>query len=217
MVPSREQEERLLEAVREGSREAAGGLFELHRLRLARIVHLRLDQRIRPRVDPADVLQDTYLVMSRRIDEFLAGSEVSFFVWLRFLAVQKVTDVHRQHLGALKRTASREVSLDIERLGQSSADVLARQLLADSSTPCRKAMQAELRDKLLGLLQDIPELQREILVLRHLEQLTIREVAEILQMNESSVSTRHVRALMKLKCVLGKHDDFRDLLPPSFG
>jgi RNA polymerase sigma-70 factor (ECF subfamily) len=154
------------------------------------------------------VVQDTYLVMSRRIDEFLEGADVSFFVWLRFLAVQKVIDLHREHLQALKRDAAREVVME----HPSSADVLATHLLLKPSTPCEKAIRSELRDKLSRILEEIPEHDRDILVLRHFEQLTNREVAETLQMNESTASTRHVRALAKLKSLLLQHAEFRDLL-----
>jgi RNA polymerase sigma-70 factor (ECF subfamily) len=188
-----------------------GDLFEHHRERLLRVIHVRLSPRLRQRVDTADVLQETYLVASQRIDEFLHQQQVSLFVWLRFLAVQKVVDLHREHLQALKRSIAREVEVE----HASSAQVLA-DLISETSTPCAKAIQMELRDRLAQIIEGIPEIDHHILLLRHFEQLTNREVAETLGMNESSVSTRHVRALGKLKSLLLQHDEFRDLLSQDF-
>ncbi len=204
-------EEELLTSLRCGNRTVVGDLFELHRERLLRVIHVRLNPRLRQRVDTADVLQETYLVASQRIDEFLSQDEGSLFVWLRFLAVQKVVDLHREHLQALKRSIAREVGME----HASSAQVLAN-LIATTSTPCAKAIHAELRDRLTQIIEEIPEIDRNILLLRHFEQLTNHEVAETLGMNQSSVSTRHVRALAKLKSLLLQHDEFRDLLSQDF-
>jgi RNA polymerase sigma-70 factor (ECF subfamily) len=206
-----EREATLLTSLRCGNRAAVGDLFELHRERLLRVVHVRLSPRLRQRVDTADVVQETYLVASKRIDEFLSQQEGSLFVWLRFLAVQKVVDLHREHLRAMKRSMAREVGAE----HTSSAQILAN-LIATTSTPCAKAMRGELRDRLTQVIQEIPESDRNILLLRHFEQLTNQEVAETLKMNQSSVSTRHVRALVKLKSLLIQHDEFRDLLSQDF-
>ncbi|MEZ6129083.1 MAG: sigma-70 family RNA polymerase sigma factor [Planctomycetaceae bacterium] len=206
----------LLDAIRRGDSEAVGDLFELHRQRLLRMVHLRLDSRVRQRIDATDVLQETFLVMSRRIQEFLDGAGGSLFVWLRLLAAQKIVDLHREHLQAQKRDASREVSIFEQRMTRSTSDLLATQLVIHSSSPSQKVMKAERRTKLSEMLMEIEELDRDILVLRHFEQLSNREVAETLEMNESSVSTRHVRALIRLKELLRGHEEFGDLISGQF-
>lgn len=205
-------EERVLQMLKDGNRQVIGELFEIHRARLLRVVHLRLNPRLRQRVEPADVMQETFLIASNRIDEFLRQDRFSFFVWLRFLAIQKVVDCHREHVGTLKRSIAREVTIE----HPSSAQLLANNLLAKPSTPCEKAMRVELRDRLTQVLEEIPDLDRDILVLRHFEQLTNQEVAETLKMNPSTVSTRHVRALGKLRGLLVRHSEFRDRLSEDF-
>jgi RNA polymerase sigma-70 factor (ECF subfamily) len=150
--------------------------------------------------------------MARRIDEYVNNGNASFFVWLRKLAVQKIIDVHRRHLVAERRDVRRNVSLEFGPAAAGSSALLARQLLAHSSTPCRKAVKAELRRRLIELIESLSSIDRDILVLRHLEQLSNQEIAETMCMNASSVSTRHVRALTKLRGLMQQRDEFRDLV-----
>jgi len=214
-IMNHDREDLLLRAVQRDEEGAVGQLFELHRERLARMIRLRLDKRIQHRIDTFDVLQETYLVVSRRIHEFLVRREVSFFVWLRGLAMQKIVDLHREHLVTNRRDVRRERSLQTVQRGEDSSAVLARQLMANSSTPCGRASRGELLNVLMEMLAALPELDRDILVMRHLEQLTNREVAEALHMNVSSVSTRHLRALGKLKGLLTSRPEFQDLVSRS--
>src|SRR6516165_367259 len=171
-----------------GDRQAQADLFAVYRDRLWRMVHLRLDRRLQGRLDPEDVLQETYVVFMQRFAEYAAHPEFPFFLWLRGLAGQKLIDLHREHLGAKMRDAAREVSLYRGALPQASSVSLAHQLLGRLTTASQAAMRAELQLKVQEALNSMDPMDREILTLRNFEMLNNEETAQVLGLTKSAAS-----------------------------
>jgi RNA polymerase sigma-70 factor (ECF subfamily) len=192
----------LLERLRAGERAAVGDLFELHRERLWRMLFIRLDRRVARRVSADDVLQEAFFDISNRIDEYLEQSAVPFYVWLRFLTLQRLRMIQRAHLGARMRSVSQEVSLAGDGVALASSDSIAGQLVSHMTSPSQAVMRRELRDKLRAALDEMDPLDREVLALRHFEELSNSEVAEILRISKDAASKRHVRALIRLRGIL---------------
>jgi RNA polymerase sigma-70 factor (ECF subfamily) len=166
------------------------------------MVALRLDARLHGRIDPSDVIQETYLEASARLAEYLRNPSMPFFLWLRFLAGQKLVTLHRHHLGRQMRAAGREVSLYRGRSPEASSATLAAELLGHEIRPSEAAIRAELKVRVQEALDGMDPLDREILALRHFEQLTLAETAQVLKITESGACRRHMRALKRLKEIL---------------
>jgi RNA polymerase sigma-70 factor (ECF subfamily) len=203
-------EDDLLRRAKDGDAGARAALFERHRDRLRAMVRLRLDRRLSGRVDPSDVLQEAFLDYARRFDEYAAAPAAPFFVWLRGLAGQRLVDVHRQHLGARARDAGLEVSLYRGALPQASSASLAQHLLGRLTSPTRAAVRAELQVRLQEALNALDPLDREVIVLRHFEELTNVEAAEVLGIQPAAASKRYVRAFRRLKEALDACPGFFD-------
>ncbi len=189
----------LLDRLRGGDGDALGELFMLHRDRLWRMLYVRLDRRLARRVSPDDVLQETFLDVSRRIGEYLADPTVPFYIWLRFLAVQRMQILHRAHLGAQMRDAGREIALPEAGAPPASAESMAGQLVSQMTSPSQAAIRQELQERLRRALEVMDPLDREVLALRHFEELSNDEVAQVLKISRDAASKRHVRALRRLK------------------
>jgi RNA polymerase sigma-70 factor (ECF subfamily) len=185
-----------------GDRQAWSDLLAAHRARLRRMVTLRLDRRLRGRVDPSDVIQEAYLDATAGLAEFAARGEMPFFLWLRWLAGMKLNAVHRRHLGCQSRDAAREVALDRAACPQATTAALAAQLLGRQTSASQVAIRLERRARLREALDAMDPLDRDVLVLRHFEELTNAEAALTLSLQESTASKRYVRALRKLKDIL---------------
>ena len=168
------------------------------------MVELRLDPRVRGRIDASDVLQEAALEAFERLENYLGDPKLPFFLWLRFLTSQKVLALHRQHLGAQRRDARREVRLQRGPWPEASTAALANQLLGKLTAPSQAAVRAEGKQRLEEALNDMDPLDCEVLVLRHFEQLTNVEVAKELGLDESAASKRYIRALRKLKGLLDR-------------
>jgi RNA polymerase sigma-70 factor (ECF subfamily) len=210
MSSSVETEERLLQLLNEGDESALGELFGLHRKRLWRMVNFRLDPRLSGRVDADDVLQEAYLDAAKRIRHFLDNSSMSFFVWLRQIVLQTMIDVRRHHLGAQMRDANREVSLHRARSPDATSISMAAQLLGHLTSPSQAAMRAEMATRLEQALESMEPTDREVLALRHFEELTNSEVAEVLDIKQKAASIRYVRAIARLKDILEQIPGFFD-------
>lgn len=192
----------LLERAAAGDQHALGELFERHRSRLRRMIQIRLARRLKGRVDPSDVLQETYLELSRSLADYLRDPQLPFFLWLRYLTGKRIQALHRHHLGTHMRDARREVSLEQGAMPIASSESLAAQLLGRLSTPSQAAMRAELRRHVQEALDAMSLLDREVLALRHFEQLSNAETARVLGITEAGASNRFVRALKRLKSIL---------------
>jgi RNA polymerase sigma-70 factor (ECF subfamily) len=191
-------EDDLLHRACAGDAAALAELFGRYRERLRRMIRVRLDPRLGRRVDPSDVLQEAYLDASRRLGEFAARPAVPFYVWLRALTGQRLVDTHRRHLGAQQRDAGREVPLGAAGPAASSQS-LAEQVLARLTSPTAAAVRAEVCDRLRAALDALDPLDREVLVLRHFEELNNNETALVLGLDKSAASKRYIRAVRRLK------------------
>ena len=183
-------------------------LFVRHRDRLRRMVRLRLDRRLLGRVDPSDILQEAYLDIVQRAEAYLADPTMPPFLWLRFLTAQKLVEMHRRHLGAQLRDAGREISLHRGALPQAESASLAHQLLGRLTSASQAAVRAELQTRLQVVLNGMDPIDREVLALRHFEELSNAETAEVLGLHKSAASNRYIRALKRLREIL-------DALPSS--
>jgi RNA polymerase sigma-70 factor (ECF subfamily) len=199
MTADRRTDEELLQAAQAGDGDALAALVERHRGRLERMVRLRLDRRLQGRVDPADVVQEAYLALRGKFPRYAAAPRLPFFLWLRLEVGQKLVDVHRFHLGAQMRDAGQEVSLHQGALPPVTSLSLAEQLLGKVTTASQAAMRAELNLRVQEALYSMDPHDREVLILRHFEELSNAEAAQVLGIKPSAAVNRYVRALKRLK------------------
>jgi RNA polymerase sigma-70 factor (ECF subfamily) len=192
----------LLARAAAGDARAVGALFGRHQDRLRRMVQLRLDRRVQGRLDPSDVLQEAFLEFSRALADYLRNPSMPLYLWLRCLTGRKLQALHRRHLGTRMRAAGREVAPGAGTLPQATSESLAAQLLGRFTTPSQAALRAELRARIQEALGGMEPLDREVLALRHFEQLANSEVAQVLEISEAAASNRYVRALKRLKKIL---------------
>jgi RNA polymerase sigma-70 factor (ECF subfamily) len=200
----------LLQRAGDGDAEALGDLFSQHRERLRSMVQVRLDRRLQGRIDPSDVLQESYVEVARALAAYLKDPVLPFFLWLRMITGRKLQALHRRHLGAKSRDAGREVSLYRGALPQASSVSLAAQLLGRLTTPSVAAVRAELQVRIQEALNSMDETDREVLALRHFEQLSNAEAAQVLGLSEQAASNRFVRALKCLKGILSSTPGFSE-------
>jgi RNA polymerase sigma-70 factor (ECF subfamily) len=210
MTDDTRETEELLRRAKAGDGRALAELFERYRLRLRQMVRLRLDRRLHGHIAPSDVLQETFLDLARRFPEYAKQSAVPFFLWLRGLTGQRLIDVHRQHLGAQMRDAGQEVSLYRGALPQASSASLAAQLLGRLTSPTQAAVRTEMQLRLQDALNAMDSLDREIVVLRHFEELNNAETAAVLGIQKSAASKRYIRAIARLKQTLDAIPGFFD-------
>jgi RNA polymerase sigma-70 factor (ECF subfamily) len=185
-----------------GDKAALAQIFDLYRLRLRRIVNFRLDRRIYGRVDPDDVLQEAYLNAQLRMKSILADRAETLFIWLRKILNQTLCDVHRRHLGTKKRTAKRDVSIHGGWSTESTSAALALHLAGTLTSPSQAALRTEMAAQIDAALATLSPVDREILALRHFEELSNGEAAQVLGMTTQAASMRYVRALTRLREVL---------------
>jgi RNA polymerase sigma-70 factor (ECF subfamily) len=185
-----------------GDLNALADLFARNRNRLRRMVRLRLDRRLQGRVDPSDVLQEAQLDVLRRAGEYAAEPSVPPYLWLRWITCQRLLILHRHHLGTQMRDAGQEVSLHHGAIPQATSVSMAELLLGRLTSPTRAAQRAEMRRKLQDVLNGMDPIDREVLTLRHLEELSNSETAQVLGLEKAAASNRYVRALKRLKEIL---------------
>jgi RNA polymerase sigma-70 factor (ECF subfamily) len=193
---------RLLERARGGDLGAVNDIFARHRDRLRRMVELRLDWRLQARVDASDVIQDAFLDVARRLPDYLQNPTLPLFVWLRLVVAERLAALRRHHLGTHMRDAGREVSLQGGAMPPASSAALAAQLLGRHTSPTQAALRAERVLRVQEALNALEPIDREILALRHCEQLSRAETAQVLGIQEAAAAQRYVRALKRLKAVL---------------
>jgi RNA polymerase sigma-70 factor (ECF subfamily) len=187
----------------EGGSNALPELFSRYRERLERMVEFRLDPRIRMRIDPADILQDAYLEIARRLKDYASAPRVSCFVWMRQQTMQVMIDSQRRQFRE-KRNPLREVTAGYQQSAEGTSIAIARYLIADMTSPSQAAEKAEEWERVKTALQSMNEIDREVLALRHFEMLDNREVAEILGLSITAASNRYVRAAARLGEILRK-------------
>jgi RNA polymerase sigma-70 factor, ECF subfamily len=191
----------LLAQVRAGDETALGLLFELERPRLMRMVELRLEPSLRRRLDPLDVVQEAWLDAVKRFPSWCKQLELPFHVWLRLVTGQALTQAHRRHLGAHMRDAQREAGAPESRPSISAIHI-AEAFVTSATTPTRAVQRDELRARVLAALEELDQMDREIVALRHFEGLSNEEAALELQIEPAAASKRFLRALVRLKPAL---------------
>jgi RNA polymerase sigma-70 factor, ECF subfamily len=202
--------EALILRVEGGDEAALCELFARYRDRLRRMVKLRMDRRLQGRLDASDVLQEAYLDVAKRAAEYRENSKMPVFLWLRLITGQRLMALHRQHLGAQMRNVGQEVSLHRGALPPASSISIAALLLGRITSPTRAARRAEMQERLQDILNAMDPIDREILTLRHFEELGNGEAAQVLGISKSTASSRYIRAVMRLKKELAGVPGFFD-------
>jgi RNA polymerase sigma-70 factor, ECF subfamily len=185
-----------------GDSQSWEALMDQSRPRLRRMVAFRLDHRLQGRVDPSDIVQDAYLAAWQDLDAYVRRPELPFFLWLRGIAGNTLRELHRHHLGTQMRDPRREVSIYGGSPAESTTAALAAHLLGSVTRASEQAARAELRLRLQDVLNSMDALDREVLALRHFEQLSPAETAEVLGIKEKAAAMRYIRALRRLKELL---------------
>jgi RNA polymerase sigma-70 factor (ECF subfamily) len=194
------QTEGLIERAADGDEAASEQLLSHHRQRLRRMVAVRMDRRLLTRVDPSDVVQEALAEAARKLPQYLLQRPLPFYPWLRRLAWERLVKLYQRHIAAGKRSVTRETC---GPLPDESALELARCVLAPGPSPSDQALLAELRGRVKDALAQLSERDREVLVLRYLEQLSTAEIAAVLGATTGSIKVRHLRALERVRNLLG--------------
>jgi RNA polymerase sigma-70 factor (ECF subfamily) len=191
----------LLDLARAGDRRAENQLPLRNRHRLKTMIALHLDPRVAARIDPSDVVQETLLEAHRRLPDYLESEPIPFYSWLRQIAWDKLVHLQQQHLLTKRRSVTRE-KLKAAVLSDDSIALLARRLAANDPGPHHRLVRAEQRARVRAALEQLAAADRELLVLRYMEELSIEEIGSVLKLKESAVKMRHLRALQRLRRLL---------------
>jgi RNA polymerase sigma-70 factor (ECF subfamily) len=202
--PEQNVTQNLLANAKGGDRAAVNRLLERHRVSLRKLISLRLDRQIARRVDASDVVQDVLLEANTRLQDYLADPRMPFHLWIRQLAQDRMIDLHRRHRGAQRRSLDREQSLAVPQFADRSGFDLMGQLADHELTPAAASIRKELEARFVIALDQLEDEDREIVLMRHFEQLGNSEVAEALGLSAAAAGMRHLRALRKLRAILGE-------------
>jgi RNA polymerase sigma-70 factor (ECF subfamily) len=194
--PNSDTTEILLQQAEAGDQRAFEDLFERHRAYLHQVVSIRLDPRVRPRLDPSDIVQAAHLEAFRRFKDFLQRRPMAFRLWLRKTADQRRRMMEREAHGAI-RNVDREVALPDQ-----SAFALVQHLFASGSSPSQCVERAETLRRVREVMGQLSDSDREILLMRNLEELSNQEVAEVLEIEPVAASQRYLRAVNRLSKLL---------------
>ncbi|MBM82947.1 MAG: RNA polymerase factor sigma-70 [Planctomycetaceae bacterium] len=181
--------------------------MDRHRTSIQQLVRMRMDRAVAQRVDASDVVQDVLLEASQRLSDFIDDGKMPFHLWLRQLAKDRIIDMHRRHRGAQRRSVDREQSMIAPPPGDQSSLNLAAQLMDQELTPAAENMRRELEQTFLSALSQLNDDDREIIVMRHYEHLTNTEVAQALEISPAAAGMKHLRALRKLRGILGTDEE----------
>ncbi len=206
MWPDSSETQQLLQQAQEGDRQAIEGLLARHREALVRLVALRLDRAIARRVDASDIVQDVLVEANRRLDDYLRDRKMPFHLWLRQIAQDRMIDAHRRHRGAARRSIDREQPLAAPEMSDRSALDLAAMLHDRELTPAAAATRRELQERFRAAIDLLDDTDREVILMRHFEELTNQEVAQSLELSEPAAGMRYLRAIRRLRQVLDQAD-----------
>ena len=199
MWPEQEKTEALLEQARQGDEDAINSLIDRHRNALRHLVRMRLDRKIQRRVDVSDVVQDVLIEANRRLKTYLENPVMPFHLWVRHIARDRIIDAHRRHRGSAKRSVDKEQPMVIPGGFDQSSIILAAQLVDREKTPAASIMEKELAKRVEEAITDLYDLDAEVIVMRHYEQLTNQEIAQALDLTEPAASMRYLRAVRRLR------------------
>ena len=201
MATANPDTEQLIEQASQGDPAAREQLLVRHRDRLRRMVRVRMDRRLAARVDPSDVVQEALADAADKLSDYLRRRPLPFYPWLRRLAWERLVKLHRRHIRAGVRSVRREEP-GLPALPDESALELARRLIAPGSSPSHHLVREELRGRVQAALARLSEVDREVLVMRYLEQLSNAEIGAAVGLSEGAVKMRHLRALERLRGLL---------------
>jgi RNA polymerase sigma-70 factor (ECF subfamily) len=210
MWPDSSETQELMAAARDGDGEARNRLLERHRSALRRMVGLRMDRAVQGRLDASDIVQDVLVEANRRLADYLATAKMPFALWLRHLARDHLIDAHRRHRGAARRSVDREQALVSAPMADQSAMDLAALVRDRQLTPAAAATHHELERRFAAALETLDDLDREIILLRHFEQLTNQQAAQALKLSEPAAGMRYLRAMRRLRAQLEEPPSERD-------
>jgi RNA polymerase sigma-70 factor, ECF subfamily len=202
MWPNTPETQELLDQARRGDAGAVDRLLTCHRESLRRVISLRLDPAVAGRVDASDIVQDVLLEASQRLADYLRNPAMPFHLWLRHIARDHVIDAHRRHRLAQRRSVDREQPAVPAVLADRSSLDLAAQFIDQELTPASAAIRQELQRRLQSALNSLDEDDREVICMRHFEQLSNQDVALALGLTEAAASMRYLRALRRLRALL---------------
>ncbi|MEZ6139202.1 MAG: sigma-70 family RNA polymerase sigma factor [Zavarzinella sp.] len=192
----------LLHLAAKGDQACLGELLNRDRDRLRKMIILRLDPALAGRVDPSDIIQEAQLEATRRLPEYVNNPTMPFFLWLRLITGQNILRMHRVHLIAQQRDARMELSLYRNAIPEASSAALAANLAGKITGPLEEVVRAEIKLMLTVAINSMDEIDREVLVLKHFEQLSTSEVATELNISLDAAKKRHIRAIKRLKEIL---------------
>ncbi len=201
MVRAEPETEELIDQASKGDRRAADELLDRHRQRLKKTITVRMDSRLAGRVDPSDIVQETLLQAARKLPDYLERRPLPFYPWLRQLALERLMHLHQRHVKAQRRSVRRE-ALPAAGLPDESVLELAVRLVATGTGPSERLLRRELQDRVRQALDELGPRDREVLVLRYMEQLSTADTAAVLGIGESAVKMRHLRALQRMRDLL---------------
>jgi len=193
----------LLALAAAGDGAAWGALVTSHQERLVRMAAFRMDPRLSGRIDAADIVQEAFVEASAHRDDYFRGPAVPLFLWLRGVVSNKLLELHRHHLGTRMRDAKRERPLDARTSNDTSAALCAH-LTAGLTRPSVAAVRGEVKARLADALEGMDPTDREVLAMRHFEQLSNAEAAQVLGIEERAAAKRYLRALARLKEILSE-------------
>jgi RNA polymerase sigma-70 factor (ECF subfamily) len=191
----------LLRRADDGDATAVQELLSRHRGRLRHMVSVRMDPRLAARLDPSDVVQEALAEAFRALPDYLRRRPLPFYAWVRRLAWQRLVQLHRKHIHTQKRSVTREEPREMG-LSNESVMELADQLVGAGTSPSGRLVRQEMFARVRSALERLASSDREILILRHLEQLSVQEAAEVLEITRTAASTRHFRAMQRLQRLL---------------
>ncbi len=204
MWPDSDRTQELLKNAEEGDADAVNELMERHRESLRKMVQMRLDRAVSRRVDASDVIQEVLIEASQRLSDYIRDAKLPFHLWLRQLTKDHIINMYRRHRGTQKRSVDREEPLAAPATMDRSSFDLAAELRDSELTPAAANMRRELEKRFLGALDQLSDDDRDIILMRHYEHLTNSEVAKVLNTSPAAAGMRHLRALRRLRSMLGE-------------
>ena len=207
----------LLADAEQGNDEARNQLMERHRDSLRQMVNMRMDRKLKTRIDASDIVQDVLIEANRRLDDFISADGMPFHLWLRQLAKDRIIDMHRRHRRASKRSVDKEQRLNVGGFGDRSSLELAAQLRDPELTPAAATLRNELEERFRAAVEELNEDDRDIILMRNFEHLSNTEVAEALNLSQPAAGMRYLRALKRLRKVLGDAEIGDDEIVDSEG
>lgn len=208
--PSDDQTDTLLAAARDGDADAVNRLLEKHRDPVRRLVEMRLDRKVRRRVDVSDVVQEVMIDANARLQKYLDNPAMAFHLWVRQIASDRIIDTYRRHRASAKRNMDREQSMTVPGRADQSTRELAAAILDPELTPAAAATHREIAQQIERVIDRLNDQDREVILMRHYEHLSNQEVAAVLGLTSPAASMRYLRAIRRMRDLIDTSDADQD-------